>query len=64
MIYTCVNRPLPGLLHMFCLQQFSSIFESSVTALHDKRCQSFSYVDRLANEMRGIASRAHVYVYS
>ena len=30
MIYICINHPLPSLIHMFCLQRFLSIFESSV----------------------------------
>ena len=30
MIYTYINHPLPGLVHMFSLQLFSSIFESIV----------------------------------
>ena len=30
MIYTCINHPIPGLVHMFCLQRFSSIFEPTV----------------------------------
>ena len=29
-IYTCINHPLPGLVHTFCLQRFSSVFESTV----------------------------------
>ena len=31
MIYTCINHPLPGLVQIFCLQRFSSIFESIST---------------------------------
>ena len=30
LIYTFMNHPLPGLVHIFCLQRFSSIFESKV----------------------------------
>ena len=30
MINTCINYPIPGLVHFFCLQRFSSTFESSV----------------------------------
>ena len=29
-MYTCINHSLPGLFHMFSLQRFSSIFESTV----------------------------------
>ena len=29
-IYTCINYPIPGLAHIFCLQRFSSIFDSTV----------------------------------
>ena len=28
--YTCLNHLLPGLFHIFCLQRFSSISESTV----------------------------------
>ena len=31
MIYTCIKYPLPGLVYIFCLQQFSCSFESPVT---------------------------------
>ena len=33
MIYTCINYPIPRLVLLFCLQRFSSFFESSVKAV-------------------------------
>ena len=33
MIYTCINYPVPGLVHSLCLRRFSSVFESSVVVL-------------------------------
>ena len=31
MVYTCINYPILGLVHIFFLQRFSSIFEMTVT---------------------------------
>ena len=36
MVYTFVKHPLPGLVYIFSLQQFSSIFESTVLLPEDK----------------------------
>ena len=33
MIYTSIYHPLPGYVHIFCLQRFSSTFESTVCIL-------------------------------
>ena len=32
-LYTCINYPLPGLVYIFCLQRFPSIFESTVECI-------------------------------
>ena len=28
--YTCINHPLPGLVHTFCIQRFEHIFKLTV----------------------------------
>ena len=33
MIYTCINYPIPRLVHIFYLQRFSFIFELTVLSL-------------------------------